>query len=412
MRNGAPAWLVGITYLPFGLFSGFPMIAMPFLLTARGVSLDHVAAITSVALIPTFTSFLIVPIVDCGLPRRTWALVWAGFTGACAAGSVLLLERAAAGHVAGFTALLVGGMLGAQLYCSTMGGMTPNLVREEDTAAAATWLNVSNLGGLGVGGQIAILLVGHLGTHWGALALAVTIVSPALLLFVLGREQRVPRAFGETMRRLFRDLWAVSRTRQALIGMLIFVTPAAPFAAINLFSGLGHDFHVSDTTTTWLTGAGNSLLCCVGALLGGWLSERLDRRMLFVGTGVVGAVGSLGMAFGPRTAAVFCVGVGFYYLLAGVNFVACSAAAFDIMGVNNPLSATQFALLMAACNVAIETVVVSDGRGYAHFGAKGLLMTDALFSLVTGAIMLAVIRRWGGRGRVARVSVDAAAEAV
>jgi PAT family beta-lactamase induction signal transducer AmpG len=403
---------VGITYLPFGLFSGFPLVAMPFLLTSRGVSLDRVAAITSVVLIPTFTSFLIVPVVDCGLARQTWALIWAACLGVCVAGGVLLLDRAAAGHAAGFTALLAAGMLCAQLYGSTMGGMTPNLIREEETAVASTWLNVSNLGGIGLGGQIAILAVGHLGPHWGALAVAAVVAAPALLLFVLGREQRVPRGFGETMGRLFGDLWAVSRTRQALIGLLIFITPAAPFAAINLFSGLGHDFHASDATTTWLTGAGNSVLCCVGALGGGWLADRMDRRRLFVGTGMVAAVASLGMAFGPRTAAVFCVGVGFYYLMAGVNFVACSAAAFDIMGVNNPLSATQYALLMAACNVAIETVVIGDGRGYAHFGAKGLLVTDAMFSLVTGAVMLMVIARWGGRGRVTPRSVDAAAEAI
>lgn len=405
-------WMLGVAYLPFGLFTGFPLVAMPFLLTGRGMPLDRVAGITSLVLIPSFTSFLLCPVVDCGMPRRTWALLWAGCTGVCAAAGVLLLDRAVAGHAGAFTGFLVAGAFTAQLYSSTMGGMTPNLVAEKDTARAAMWLNVANLGGIGLGGWIAILLVGHMGTRWGAAALAAVIVAPALLLLAVGREERVPRALGETMRRVFRDLWAVSRTRQAVIGLLIFTLPAAPFAAINLFSGLGRDFHASDATTTWLTGIGNSVLCSAGALLGGWLSERMDRRMLFVGTGVVAAFGTLGMAFGARTAAVFCAGVGFYYVMAGVNFVACSAAAFDIMGANNPLSATQYALLMAACNVAIETVTTSDGRGYAHFGAKGLLVTDAMFSLVTGTVLLVVIRLWGGRGRRTEMSVDAGAEAV
>lgn len=412
MRRGAPVWVLGISYLPFGLFSGFPLVAMPFLLTARGMSLDRVAMITSLVLIPSFTSFLLCPLVDCGLQRRTWALIWAVCTSICAAAGVLLLDRAASGHVAAFTAFITAGALTAQLYSSTMGGMTPNLIRDEDTAKASMWLNIANLGGIGLGGQIAIVLVGHLGLRRGSLALAATVLAPSLLLFVVGAERRVPRAFGETMRRLFGDLWAVSRTRQALVGLLIFITPSAPFAAINLFSGLGRDFHASDTMTTWLTGIGNSLFCVGGTLLGGWLSERLDRRMLFVGTGMVAAIGSLAMAFGPRTAAVFCVGVAFYYLWAGVNFVACSAAAFDIVGANNPLSATQYALLMASCNVAIETVTTCDGRGYAHFGAAGLLTTDAAFSLVTGAVMLVVIHLWGGQGRGRRLSVDAAAEAV
>lgn len=400
MSKRAPAWLIGIAYLPFGFFTGFFMVAMPFLLTARGMPLDRVGAITVIVLIPTYTSFLLTPLADCGLPRRTWAFLLAAIAALCAAAAVPLLNRAAAGETAGFTALITVGLLAAQMYCSTMGGMTPNLVEPAGTATVSAWLNVANLGGIGLGGQLAILSIQHLGLHLGAFTEALIVFAPSLLLLAVGKERRVPRGFGETFRRLAGDLWTISRTRAALIGLLIFITPSATFAAINFFSGMGADFHASPSVTTWLTGAaGNSLLCSIGAFLGGWLANRVDRRMLFVGTGVVAALGSMGMAFGPRTALVFCAGVGFYYLLAGVNFAACSAAAFDIIGPGNPLSATQFAVLMAACNVAIETVVFGDTRGYAHFGARGLLLTDALFSMITGAIMLVVIRVWGGSGR-------------
>ena len=413
MKKRAPAWLVGITYLPFGFFTGFYMVAMPFLLTSFGMTLDRVGAVTFIILVPTYTSFAVTPLADCGLSRRTWALLFAAVAAACAAASVPLLSRAAAGQTHLFTALLTLGMLAAQMYSSTMGGMTPNLIDQADTGAVSAWLNVANLGGIGVGGQLAIVAISHLGTRAGAFAEAAIVFLPALLLLVIGRELRVPRSVGETFRRLSRDLWTISRTRSALIGLLIFATPSATFAAINFFSGMGADFHTSPTTATWLTGAaGNSLLCSLGSLLGGWLANRIDRRMLFVGTGMVAALASLAMAFGPHRAAVFCAGVGFYYLMAGVNFAACSAAAFDIMGAENPLSATQYAVLMAACNLAIETVVFGDTRGYAHFGARGLLLTDALFSLVTGTIMLAVIRRWGGSGRESRLSIDAAAELV
>jgi PAT family beta-lactamase induction signal transducer AmpG len=96
---------------------------------------------------------------------------------------------------------------------------------------------------------------------------------------------------------------------------------------------------------------------------------------------------------------VFFAGVTLYNLLAGVNYAAASAVAFDIMGAENPLSATQYALLMAACNVAISTVIWGDSRGYAAHGARGALGMDATFSLVTGAVMLLVIRVWGGSGR-------------
>ena len=63
-------------------------------------------------------------------------------------------------------------------------------------------------------------------------------------------------------------------------------------------------------------------------------------------------------------------------------------------------------MLMAACNVAISTVILGDSRGYKVFGAKGALVTDAVFSLITGTVMLVIIRLYGGRGREHRLSVD------
>jgi PAT family beta-lactamase induction signal transducer AmpG len=408
----SPAWLVGIAYLPFGLYSGFLIYALQFLLTARGLSVDHIALLQLVTLLPSYTSFLLTPLTDCGLERRTWAFLWAGVAAICLAGGSLLMDRAAAGNAAPMAIVLLIGAFAAQIYSSTMGGMTPNLVDEKDTGAVSGWLNVANLGGTGLGGTIGILIVRNLPLHAAAAALAAEVFAPCLLLLVMAREVRVPRAVGETMRRLFADIWTLSRTRSALIGLLIFITPSATFAAQNLFNGLGRDFHASDAALTWITGLGTAIVCSLGAAIGGWMCNRMDRRVLFVGTGVVAAAATISMALGARTATVFFAGVTAYNLLAGINYAAASAVAFDIMGKDNPLAATQYAMLMAACNVAISTVIAGDQHGYKLHGAKGALLMDAAFSIFTGVVILTVIRIWGGSGREGRESVDAAAELV
>jgi PAT family beta-lactamase induction signal transducer AmpG len=410
MQRRAPAWLVGITYLPFGLYSGFIIVALQLLLTARGLAVDHIALLQLAALLPSYTSFLVTPLVDCGLERRTWALIFASIAALCLGAGSLLMDAAVAGNATPLALTLLVGMFAAQLYSSTMGGMTPNLVDERDTGAVSGWLNVANLGGTGLGGTLGILIVQHLARPLAAAALTAEIFAPCLLLLIMAREMRIPRAVSETLRRLFRDIWAVSKTRAAIVGILIFITPSATFAAQNLFSGLGRDFHASDNAVTWIVGIGNAITCSLGAAVGGWLCNRIDRRMLFVGTGIVAATATLGMAFGARTAAVFFVGVTLYNLFAGINYAAASAVAFDIMGIDNPLAATQYALLMAACNVAISTVIWGDSRGYKHFGARGALLADAAFSIFTGAIMLIVIKVWGGTGREHRINIDAAAE--
>ena len=398
-QRRSPAWLVGITYLPFGLYLGFIIISLQLLLTARGLAVDHIALLQLISLIPSYSSFVLTPLADCGLQRRTWAVIFAAIAAFCLGAGSLLMNAAVAGHATPLALTLLVGMFAAQLYSSTMGGMTPNLVDERDTGTVSAWLNVANLGGTGLGGTIGILIVQHLARPTAALALAAEIFAPCLLLFVMAREPRIPRAFAETMRGLFRDIWAVSRNRAALIGFLIFMVPAATFAAQNLFSGLGRDFHASDNQVTWIVGIGNAITCSLGAFLGGWLCNRMDRRILFVLTGVVAATATLGMAFGARTATVFLAGVTLYNMLAGVNYAAASAVAFDIMGIQNPLAATQYAMLMAACNVAISTVLWGDSRGYRAHGAKGALIADAAFSLITGTIMLAVIKLYGGSGK-------------
>ncbi len=408
MRRRAPAWLVGITYIPFGLYNGFVAIALPFLLTARGVPLDRVLGLQFMILLPSFLSFLITPLVDCGMSRRAWAIVCAAVAGACLTFGVLLIPRASAGADALFVADLLLGYLAAQMFSSAMGGMIPNLVAEEDTGAVSAWLNTAYLGGSGLGGWLGSILVPRLGFGIAAPALGAIVFAPSLLLLIIGAEARVPRRVIETMWRLFPDLRSVIRTRAAIVGLLIFVTPSATFAAQNSFSGLGRDFHASDAATTFITGWGSAILCSAGAMLGGWLCNRLDRRVMFVGAGVLSALASLGMAFGARSGVVFFAGTAIYYVLAGINYAAASAVAFDIIGVNNPLSATQYAMLMAACNLAIEIVIKGDQWGYNRGAARGLLLTDAAFSILTGTIMLTVIRFWGGTGREARVSTNVA----
>jgi PAT family beta-lactamase induction signal transducer AmpG len=416
MERRAPAWLVGITYIPFGLYNGFVAIAMPFLLTARGVPLDHVLALQFFILLPSFLSFLVTPLVDCGISRRAWAMLCSGLAGAALLSGVLMLDTVARGTTALFVSVMLLGYLAAQMFSSAMGGMIPNLVAEEHTGTVSAWLNTAYLGGSGIGGWLGSVLVPKLGLSPAAIVLGLVVFAPCLLLLIIGAEHRTPRGASETMRRLMPDILAVSRTRSAIVGLLIFVTPSATFAAQNSFSGLGRDFHAGDAAVTWITGWGSAILCSVGAMLGGWLVQRkgwtIDRRMVFVATGVVAAVASLGMAFGSHTAAVFFAGTAVYYILAGINDSAACAVAFDIMGVNNPLSATQYAMLMAACNLAIETVLKGDQWGYKHGSAKGLLLTDAAFSLVIGSIMLTVIHLWGGTGREQVVSIRAAPEMI
>jgi MFS family permease len=140
----------------------------------------------------------------------------------------------------------------------------------------------------------------------------------------------------------------------------------------------------------------STIACALGAALGGPLSSRYDRRLLFIAPAMLAALGSGVMIFGPHTPWMFAGGLFFYNLMAGINYTATSALVFQIVGRNNPLSATQYSVCIAACNLAIAGSVFMDGRGAGHSGANGALTVDALLSLVLGTIVLALVWKFGG----------------
>ncbi len=398
----AAPWLVGLCYLPFGFNTGFVSTALPLLLTSRGVTLDRVAQITFVALLPTFSSFLITPVIDSGIARKTWALLLALIASLSIAAAIVLLNAPGiATHQTGLMTVLVLGSLAAQMYGSAMGGLIPSLVEERLQGSVSGWLNTAYLSGAAIAGMAAIFAMQHWTPAAAAALMAALLLAPALVLQTLPSEDRTPRPAVQMFqfRGLFREMGALLSTRQSLIGFLIFVVPSAAFAAQNLFSGLGREYAATDTQVAWITGAGVAIACSAGALLGGWMCNRWDRRMLVVVPGILSAIASLGMAFGPRTWWVFLGGVLLYNIFAGINYAAVSAVAFEIMGINNPLAATQYAMMMASCNIAIEFALWADGRGYHHGGAVTMLCTDAALSLICGPILIVILLRYASHPR-------------
>ena len=225
---------------------------------------------------------------------------------------------------------------------------------------------------------------------------------------VTAKEHRVPRRVSDTMRQLWRDLLDTARQRSYLFALLVFLVPSATFAMQYLFGGIGRAFGASDDLTAWISGVGLALACIVGSALGGPLSNRFDRRLLFIAQAVLAGLGSLlmivallhrGLSAGAMLA-VFVGGVCFYNVMAGINYTATSALVFQIVGRGNPLSATQYAICIAACNAAIASAVAMDGRGSTlpgrWSGASGELLVDALLSIGLGTAVLALVARFGG----------------
>ena len=398
-KRNVPPWMFGVLY--GGTFNGFVAVSLSQLLPEHGVTLERESEIATLILTASYVGFLVTPIVDCGLPRRIWAIMLALLATVCLGISVPMLRAASAngGHGAATVALMLVlfvGYLANQVYTSAIGGMVPNLVAPSQLGTVSAWMNISYLSLSFMGGALSVWEIRHLPSALAALLVPLPVLLGASPLLVIGHEDRALSRFRNAMQQLLVNLRTTLRQPKFLFALMVFVVPSATFALQNLFGGMGTDFKASANLTNLSVGILSTIGCAVGAALGGPLSNRIDRRVLFIAPAMIAGIGSLAMAFGPHTPWIFAGGMLFYNLMAGINYTATSALVFQIVGKNNPLSATEYSVCIAACNLAIAGTVFMDGAGSSHGGANGSLIVDALLSLVLGTIVLAVVYRFGG----------------
>jgi len=382
------AWIVGMAVFPFGLVVGFTITALPFLLTHLGVRLDKVAAMSATVMSPTFWGFLLQPLLDTGLTRRAYAWLTAASAAICVVAALFVLSP---GHLGLATVLLLLAELSVVMYGGAVGGWTAQFTPDPLRGSVSGWTNVANLGGGALGSLAVMSLVPHIALHWLGLGLGVCIVLGAAPTLLFSDPAKSAFHFRQIFTDAMKATWRACKTKEVLTGFCLFLVPASAEAAINLFSGMGNDFHISATTVIWVTGAGCAITTSVGALVGGYAANHVSRGYLYLGAGLATSVVSVVMALTPHTPLVFILGALIYNGIAGVAYAAFNALGFQLVGQESPVASTQLGLFAAATNFAIVYMTWADGKGFEHFGVRGLLLTDGLASMISATLLLVLL---------------------
>lgn len=375
---------------PFGLVVGFTITALPFLLTHLGIPLYKVAAVSATIMSPTFWGFLLQSLMDTGLTRRAYAWLTAIIAAICLATALLILSVA---HLGAATALLLIAELSIVLYSGAVGGWTAQITPDSVRGSVSGWSNVANLGGGALGSLAVMSLSPQVSLHWIALGLFVAIllgVSPTL---VFPQAVRSIFRFRQVFTDALKATWRACKTKEVLTGFALFLVPASAGAAINLFSGMGEDFHTAASTVVWVTGAGCAVTASLGALFGGFAANRVSRGRLYLVAGLVTSFCALTMALSPHTPLDFILGALIYNMLAGVSYAAFNALGFQLVGQKSAVASTQLGLFSASTNFAIVYMTWADGMTSKHFGVTGLLMTDSFASMISAVLLLVLLRK-------------------
>jgi MFS transporter, PAT family, beta-lactamase induction signal transducer AmpG len=134
-----------------------------------------------------------------------------------------------------------------------------------------------------------------------------------------------------------------------------------------------------------VNGALSGVVSMIGCLIGGRLSDTMDRRTSYALFGLVQAAAAVAMAIMPKTPTSFVVWTTLYALFNGFVYAAYAAVVLEAIGTRS--AATNWNLLASAANLPIWYMTLVEGGAHARWGSSGMLYAEAALALVAVAVL-------------------------
>jgi len=407
-------WLYLFLELPFGAAVGFLMIAVPFRLSAAGVSLGDIATVSAVGFMPHALKIFWVPIIDIVGHRKAWYLAMGGATAALLASAALIPDPAR--HLALLTVVVTALQAAATTTSAALNALIAMTTHPGDKGKAGGFYMAGNVGGTGILGALALWVSSGLPPWGAALVLAgvvvatgagaVTIQERRLVGEVAVRAGGVFRALGKRIGAMARDLWETLSSLQGFTAVVISLAPVGCGALTNLFSGMAIEFGADQHVVEVVNGLGGGLAGGLGSLAGGFLADRMNRRVAYALAGGLTALSAAAMLAAPMTPATYTWGTMAYNFANGVAFATWAGMVLEVVG-DTAAVATKYALFVASSNFAIATVTKLNGwasefRGLSgtwakEAGARGALAFDAGITIAGVVLVLFLVRYTSSR---------------
>jgi MFS transporter, PAT family, beta-lactamase induction signal transducer AmpG len=375
--------------LPFGVMSGYLTVAVAYLLTQAGVSVEQVAELVAISFIPQTWKFLWAPIADTTLTRKTWYLIAAAIS---AAGIYATGAVPADGQ---FMPMLYVVVVVSNTAVTFLAMSVESLMVYDTPAAqkgrAGGWFQAGNLGGAGLGGGAGLWMAQNLPEPWiaGAVLGAACLLCCVALLFVT----EPPAMFrdGKYWRNLilvFKDLWQVARSRLGFLALLICFLPIGSGAVSGLWASVADDWHATADTVALVTGVLGGIVSAAGCLVGGYLCDRMNRKTAYALYGLLQAVCAIAMAIAPRTEPMYIVFTTIYAFISGLTYAGFSAVVLEAIGLG--AAATKYNLFASLSNMPIAYMTLVAGWAHTRWGAGGMLVTEAAICSLAILLFIAV----------------------
>jgi PAT family beta-lactamase induction signal transducer AmpG len=263
-------------------------------------------------------------------------------------------------------------------------------VPESGKGRAAGWYQAGSFAGNGVGGGLALWLSERLPQGWmvGA-SIGTIMLFSAIPLLMLQEPGRSGRTLGQAARNLVLDLKAIALSRAGILGILVCLAPVGAGAASNYFGPIADDWHTPLETVALVTGAISGIASALGSMGGGWLADRMNRKLAYCVTGGLTTLSGVAMALMPHSELWFVVFTLLYSVFLGAAFAAFTAFVLETIG--GGAVATKYNIYASIANFAIKYMISLDGRFHTLYGSNGMLYGDAAATFASIAVLLVIV---------------------
>ena len=379
--------------ISLGLVSG----ALTFLLRNQGVDPARAASISALIALPHAIYFLWGPVTDFWIRRRSWLML------AAVAAAATLLAAFYQPNLATrwAVALLFSGACLGVIVPAACGGMMGTLATDANKRRASS---AYQSGSLVIGAAAVFLLVSFAGRlSLAALGwmVAPMIALPSFFAFA-APPQSIIHEHGarETAVRIWREFKSNFFRWEALPYTLLIIAPGSSGAMIGLLPELARDYGVSGSQVAWINGFGGALLTTAGALSAALIPVRVRAPIAYIGAGLANAGTLALLALGPQRPAVYIAGTVLYLITIGAAYALFTGVELEFLGDSGKSGSSRFAIINSLGNLPVVYMTWLDGRGYAHWGPRGMPGIDALVSAVGVSLLLGHFvfsRRWRER---------------
>jgi PAT family beta-lactamase induction signal transducer AmpG len=380
------SWLFSFLIAPdaviaVGLIDG----GLSYLLRDEGVNPARAASIVALLTLPHAIYFLWGPVTDFFIRRRTWLLL---ATAVSAITLLLAFHQPRLSSTRGIALLFITACI-AVMVPAACGGMMGNLHSEVSRRRAGSFYQSGSLTFAAIATFLVVSCSGRFSLFELGCMIAALVALPALSAFAMPAEPVLSGSTRETTHRIWREFKATFLRWEAVPYVLLVTFPMCSGGMLGLLPELARDYGVSGSGVAWINGVAGALLTTLGALAVSLIPVRVRASVAFLIAGLANAASLAILAIGPLQPMVYYTSTVLFLFTIGACYALFTGVSLEFLGSSGKSGSSRYAIINSLGNLPVAYMSWLDGRGYAHWGPRGMPAADAVLSTVGATLLLA-----------------------